>query len=90
MNKGQLVDAVSAELRCSKAEASRAVQAVLDAIVRGVKDTGKVAVPGFGTFKKSHRKARMGRNPATKEPMPIPASVTMTFSASAGIKDLMG
>jgi DNA-binding protein HU-beta len=89
MNKGQLVEAVKAELGCSKAEADKALQAVLDAIVRGVRDTGKVTLPGFGTFKASRRKARMGRNPVTREPMPIPESVTMAFSASSTIKDAL-
>lgn len=89
MNKGELVAAVGAKLQCNKAEAGKAVDAVLASITEGVRESDKVTVPGFGTFKKVHRKARTGRNPITKEPIPIPASVTMSFSASATIKNGM-
>lgn len=89
MNKGELVAAVGVKLGCSKAEAGKAVDAVLGGIIEGVQESDKVTVPGFGTFKKAHRKARTGRNPVTKEPIEIPASVTMSFSASATIKNGM-
>jgi DNA-binding protein HU-beta len=41
-----------------------------------------VNIVGFGTFIKKQRKARMGRNPATREPVPIKASKTVRFKAS--------
>ena len=48
----------------------------------------KVSLPGFGTFKLSHRAARKGRNPKTGEPMDIKASNTPSFSASKTFKDM--
>jgi nucleoid DNA-binding protein len=41
---------------------------------------------GFGTFTKKQRKARIGRNPITGEPMDIKASRTVGFKASQSLK----
>ena len=87
MNKGELIDHVSAELKTSKAEAGRAVEAVLECITKGIKKEDKVALAGFGTFTKRKRSARMGINPATKEPIKIAASKKLGISAAKAIKD---
>ena len=42
---------------------------------------------GFGTFKLSDRKERMGRNPKTGEAIHIKASKNPTFSASKAFKE---
>lgn len=69
MNKVQLVEAVQKSLgkETSKAEAERAVNAVIEAIKVGVKKTKTVQLIGFGTFKVASRKARTGVNPKTGE-----------------------
>lgn len=86
MNKGQLIEAVAAQLGDSKASATRAVDAVINCITNGIKKDEGVTIVGFGTFLKRQRKARIGRNPATGEPMPIKASNTVGFKASAALK----
>lgn len=90
MNKAQLVEAVAKELGEPKVSASRAVEAVVAAIIEGTDREGKVAISGFGTFKKKHRKARTGRNPATNESIQIPASTTIGFTPSQALKERMG
>lgn len=87
MNKAQLIDAVQEILGgdTSKRAASEALDAVLTAITKGVKK-GPVQLIGFGTFKPVSRKARMGRNPKTKEPVQIKASKTVRFLPSAALK----
>lgn len=87
MNKAQLIDSVQEILGgdTSKRAASDALDAVLTAITQGVKQ-GPVQLIGFGTFKPVDRKARMGRNPKTKEPVQIKASRTVRFTASAALK----
>ncbi len=89
MNKAQLVEAVQGALGtdASKRQAEDAVGAVLDSIVKGVKQDQKVQIIGFGTFEVKKREARMGRNPKTGDPMHIPASKTVGFKASASFKD---
>ncbi|MBX7209788.1 MAG: HU family DNA-binding protein [Verrucomicrobiaceae bacterium] len=88
MNKAELTEAVRSNLggATSKREAGDALEAVLSAIAKGVK-TGHVQIVGFGAFKLASRKARMGRNPKTKEPIKIPASKTVRFTPSAALKD---
>ncbi len=87
MNKAQLIDEVQRILggETSKRVASESLDAVLTAITNGLK-TGPVQLVGFGTFKPVDRKARMGRNPKTKEPVEIKASRTVRFTASSALK----
>jgi len=86
MNKGELIDLVAVELKTSKADAGRAVETVLECITKGIKKEEKVALAGFGTFVKRKRAARMGINPATKEPIKIAASKTCGFKPAAALK----
>lgn len=89
MNKGQLIEAVASELGASKAAATRAVDAVINCITSGIQKDEGVTIVGFGTFTKKQRKARIGRNPVTGEPMPINASRTVGFRASQSLKQLV-
>jgi DNA-binding protein HU-beta len=87
MNKGQLIEAVAAELGNSKAAANRAVDAVIASITTGIKSDSAVTIVGFGTFQKKDRPARTGRNPSTGEPMQIQASTTVNFKPSQVLKE---
>ena len=44
-------------------------------------------VPGFGRLVLANRKARMGRNPQTGEPIKIPAKRVVKFRLAKGVKD---
>lgn len=87
MNKGQLIEAVAAELDTSKAAASRAVDAVVSSIVNGIKHDNNVTIVGFGSFAKKPRAARTVRNPMSGEPMEIKATTTVGFRPSQALKD---
>jgi nucleoid DNA-binding protein len=63
MNKVELVSSVQKNLGTSKADAERAVNAVIDGIKAGVKKSKTVQLIGFGTFKVASRKAGYGVNP---------------------------
>ena len=82
MNKVELIVAVQKKLDSSKADAERAVNAVIDSIKAGVKKTKTVQLIGFGTFKVASRKARAGVNPKTGEKIRIKASKTVKFRDS--------
>ncbi len=88
MNKAELVHAVQKTLgkEASRAEAERAVHAVIEAVKTGLKKDKAVQLVGFGTFKVSLRKARTGINPSTKQKMKIPASKVVRFSAGKDLK----
>jgi len=79
----------SNEVGETKAAAERALNAVLGAIEKGLKKTGKVNLVGFGSFTVRPVKARMGRNPRTGEPIKIKASKTVRFSCGRTLKDLV-
>ncbi|MCA9289973.1 MAG: HU family DNA-binding protein [Phycisphaerales bacterium] len=89
MNKGELVEAVAARLGDSKAQASRAVEAVVASIAEGLKRDEAVTIVGFGTFTRKQRAARTGRHPMTGEPMEIKASRTVSFRPSPTLKDTL-
>lgn len=85
MNKGEIVDAVAGTVE-SKAAAGRAVDAVLGAIVEGLKKGESVTIVGFGTFAVKTRKARMGINPRTGEKIQIAESKSVGFKPSSALK----
>lgn len=86
MNKVELVTSVQKNLGSSKADAERAVNAVIDGIKLGIKKTKTVQLIGFGTFKIGNRKARTGVNPKTGEKIKIKASKVVKFSAGKAFK----
>lgn len=90
MNKAELVLEVQKSLGgdTSKAAAERAVEAVIDAIKKGVKKDKAVQLIGFGTFSVAKRAARTGVNPQTGEKIKIKASKTVKFKAGAQLKEL--
>jgi nucleoid DNA-binding protein len=86
MNKVELVSTVQKTLGSTKADAERAVDAVINGIKLGVKKTKNVQLIGFGTFKVGNRKARTGVNPKTGAKIKIKASKVIKFSAGKAFK----
>ncbi len=89
MNKVELIASVQKSLDSSKADAERAVSAVIDGIKGGIKKSKQVQLIGFGTFKVASRKARKGINPKTGESIKIKASKTVKFSAGKAFKEIL-
>ena len=89
MTKQNLVNYIAEETGLTKADSTRALDAVLNGIVKGLKDEGKVTLTGFCTFTKQHKEARQGRNPRTGETVEIPARNAVSIKAGAKLKDAM-
>jgi DNA-binding protein HU-beta len=87
MNKAELIDAVANAADLSKADAGRAVDAVVEAVTKALKKGQQVSVVGFGTFSVKTRAARSGRNPRTGETIHIAASKVPGFKAGKALKD---
>ncbi|MEE2898257.1 MAG: HU family DNA-binding protein [Gemmatimonadota bacterium] len=91
MNKSDLVDALAGATGMTKADASRAVDALFspkDGIIsQALRGDRRVQITGFGTFESKHRKARRGRNPRTGQTIHIAATKTPGFRAGKGLKD---
>ncbi|HKR63545.1 MAG TPA: HU family DNA-binding protein [Thermoanaerobaculia bacterium] len=87
--KADVINAMAEQAGISKKEAT----AAFDAFVGYISDTcqrgERCAIPGLGSFSVSHRKAREGRNPRTKETINIPASKNVRFKAGKDLRDLM-
>ncbi|HMB37724.1 MAG TPA: HU family DNA-binding protein [Wenzhouxiangellaceae bacterium] len=87
MNKTELTEAVAEQAGLTKADAGRALDAMIGAISKTLKKGDTVSLIGFGTFSVKKRAARTGRNPATGETIKIKASKTPSFKAGKAFKD---
>ena len=87
MNKSELIEAVAQSADLSKASATRAVDAVVEAVTNALKEDDTVSLVGFGTFSVRERAARSGRNPRTGETIRIGASKVPSFKAGKALKD---
>ena len=87
MNKNDLIAAVATTSKLGKAEAARAVDAMINSIGASLKKGNEVRLVGFGTFLVQKRKATTGRNPRTGEKINIAASKQPKFRAGKALKD---
>jgi DNA-binding protein HU-beta len=87
MNKADLILKTAETAGVSKAMAEKILDSALTTIKTTVCDGQEVRLVGFGTFLASSRKARMGRNPQTGEPLQIPASKFPKFRPGAEFKE---
>ena len=87
VNKTELVAAVAAKAGITKKDADKAVAALIDVVIDGVKAGEKVQIVGFGTFEPRERAARVGINPQTKQQITIAASKVPAFKAGKAFKD---
>ena len=86
MNKKELIDAMAMRTGSSKAEADRAVDALIETISDTLKKGDSVSLVGFGSFEARERAARTGRNPRTGEELKIAASRVPAFKPGAMLK----
>ncbi len=87
MNKNDLISSVASGAGMSKADATKAVDAVFESITSALRRSDDVRLVGFGTFSVANRKATTGRNPRTGEAIQIPASRQPKFKAGKGLKE---
>ena len=87
MTKAELVEFIAEQADLTKADAGRALDAVMQGIIAGLKKEGKVTLVGFGTFTAKEREAREGRNPQTGETVQIAARVVPGFKAGNKLKE---
>lgn len=86
MNKKELLDAMAAKTGTSRADANRAVGALIEIISDTLEKGDSLSLPGFGTFEVRSRTARTGRNPKTGEELKIAASKVPAFKPGAALK----
>ncbi len=89
MNKAELIEKIAQETGNTKAQVERLLDSTLDCIKKTVKKGDDVKLVGFGTFAKSKRQARTGRNPQTGKAIKIPATWYPKFRPGAEFKTLV-
>ena len=87
MNKAQIVARMAKDSGLTKADANRAVDALLENISRSLKKGEKVTLVGFGTFVVYRRRARAGRDPQSGAPIKIAARRVPKFVPGKDLKD---
>ncbi len=87
MNKNDLIARVAQDAKLTKGDASEAVEATLDNVIKALQGGDEVRLVGFGTFSVTQRAASEGRNPRTGEKIHIPASKNPKFKAGKALKD---
>jgi DNA-binding protein HU-beta len=87
MNKTEFVNQVAKTAELSQKDASKAVDAVFDAVSEALKNGDKVSLIGFGNFEVRERAARTGRNPQTGEEIQIAAGKVPAFKAGKVLKE---
>ena len=87
MNKSELIADLAERAELSKADAGRALDALIDAVKASLHKGEDVSLVGFGTFTVRNRAERTGRNPRTNEEIKIPASKVPAFKAGKALKD---
>ncbi|MBR5298008.1 MAG: HU family DNA-binding protein [Parabacteroides sp.] len=89
MNKTEFINAVAEKSGLSKVDAKKAVEAFVETVSNELKEGGKVALLGFGSFSVAEKSARKGVNPKTKQPIEIPARKSVKFKAGAELNELI-
>ena len=82
-----LAAALAADHEISKKHAEGLLNDLVGMMVKHLKKGERIRIGGFGILQVRKRAARMGRNPATGEPIKIKASRKVAFRAAKDLKD---
>ena len=77
---------MAADHQMTKTQSEAVLGDLIDIMTKHLKRGERVKMAGLGIFQVRHRKARMGRNPATGEPITIKASRKIAFRAAKDLK----
>lgn len=85
MTKSQVADHLAEQVGITKKVAAQFLEELASLAYKQAKNV--FTLPGIGKLKLAHRKARMGRNPQTGEPIKIPAKRVVKFRLAKSLKD---
>lgn len=87
LTKAEIADTISKTIPMPKTKASQVVESVIDVIKRSLESGQEVMISGFGKFDLKDKRERIGRNPATGNPMKIAPRRVVTFKCSQKLRD---
>ncbi|MDA3890196.1 MAG: HU family DNA-binding protein [Salinivirgaceae bacterium] len=89
MNKQELVTAMAAKAGITKADAEKALNALVETTKETLAKKESIQLIGFGTFSISERTARTGRNPQTGKEIQIAAKNVAKFKAGKALDEVV-
>jgi DNA-binding protein HU-beta len=87
MSKSKIVAHLAEKCEMPKKGVANFFEELFKLAVKECKGVGKFVIPSIGRAVKAHRKARMGRNPATGEAIKIKAKTVVRLRAAKAFKD---
>lgn len=89
MKKAELVAAIAEKGGYTKKDAEKALSAVIETITDALAKGEKVSIVDFGSFEVRDRAAKESINPATKQPVHVPAKKVPAFKAGKALKEIV-
>jgi nucleoid DNA-binding protein len=100
MTKAELIERVAGRKDLPRDLTKKAVAQIIDAVFTEIGDyfirarvsrtsTARFSYPGFGTFTKRRRSARVVRNPQDGSPITVPEQATIAFAPGQELKELI-
>jgi len=86
INKNDVLKEIYSNLGIPIVFSGKILDLILQIIIDGLNENGRVKISGFGTFKIRKKKSRIGRNPMTGKEYQIKSRNTVTFYPSTEIK----
>lgn len=87
LNKKEFIQAMADYGNISQKDARKSLYLFIDTLT-DVLDSGEIVkIMGLGKFKVKKTKERIGRNPATSEPIVLPSRKRVKFTASKVLED---
>ena len=87
LTKAQIVTYFAEKFDLSKKVASSVIEEMAELAIAETKKAGAFTFPGIGKLVLVKRKARLGRNPATGEPINIPAKTVVKMRVAKACKE---
>jgi DNA-binding protein HU-beta len=88
MTKAELIEKMAKDAKITKVAAGVVLESFMGNVAKALKKrNAKVTLVGFGTFRKSYRKTRMGRNPQTGKKIKIKGRNVVTFKAGKTLRN---
>ena len=88
LTKTALTRQMAEKLEITNKQSAAFLDLLAETAIKETKKNGVFVIPGIGRLVKAERKARMGRNPQTGEPIKIPAKTVLKFRIAKAMKEL--
>jgi len=87
MNKAAIAEIIHEKMGGTKVSAEQTLDAILEEMVKTLKNGEEVSIAGLGIFSTKARAARTARNPKTGESIQVKATTVPEFRAAKALKD---